>query len=99
MYNIGNHQESHKDLNIFENLEMLRYPYIIGMGHIFFIPIQNQSTNIIIFWGKLEVVIIKNILIITFNMQKHCNGCVKLFVGNLSYKHVPLNFSEINLKK
>lgn len=32
-------------------------------------------------------------------MQKHCNGCVKLFVGNLSYKHVPLNFSEINLKK
>lgn len=38
---------------------------------------------------------------VNYNLEyaKHCNGCVKVFVGNLSYKHVPLNFSEINLKK
>lgn len=33
MYKIGNHQKSHKDLNILES-EIIRYPYIIGIGHV-----------------------------------------------------------------
>lgn len=67
----------------------------------FFIPIQYQSTNIVNIYLLGVVGGCDNKNYVNYNLEyaKHCNGCVKVFVGNLSYKHVPLNFSEINLKK